>query len=71
MNTEDLGSAALDPNPATTAIGATATMTPRGVDQGHSIGLLTTISCVIEAPAPIIAAVIHPTADSPPADTSP
>ena len=71
MNTEDLGSATLDPDPTTTAIGATATMTPRGVNQGHSIGLLAAISCMIEAPAPIIAAMIHPTTDSPPADTSP
>ena len=71
MNTEDLGSAALDPNPTTTAIGATANTTPRGVDQGHSIGLLAAISHMTEAPAPIIATVIHSTTDSPPADTSP
>ena len=71
MNTEDLGSAILDPNPATTAIGAAATMIPRGVDQGHSIGLLATISRMIEAPAHITATVIHPTTDSPPADMSP
>ena len=71
MNTEDLGSAALDPDLTTTAIGAAATTIPRGVDQGHSIGLLATISHVIEAPAPITAAMIHPTADSPPADMSP
>ena len=71
MNTEDLGSAAPNPDLATTAIGAAATMTPRGVDQGHSIGLLIAISCMIEAPAPITTAMIHPTADSPPADMSP
>ena len=71
MNTEDLGSAALDPDPTTTAIGAAATSIPRGVDQGHSIGLLAAISCMIEAPAPITAAMIHPTTDSPPADISP
>ena len=71
MNTEDLGSAALDPNPATAAIGAAAAMTPREVTQGHSIGLLAAISCMIEAPAPITANVIHPTADSLPADMSP
>ena len=71
MNTEDLGSAALNPNPATAAIGAAAAMTPGEVTQGHSIGLLTTISHVIEAPASITADVIHPTADSPPADMSP
>ena len=71
MNTEDLGSAILDPDPMTTAIGAAAATIPGGVDQGHSIGLLATISCVIEAPAHITAAMIHPTADSPPADMSP
>ena len=71
MNTEDLGSAALDPNPATAAIGAAAAMTPREVTQGHSIGLLATISRMIEAPAPITADVIHPTTDSLPADMSP
>ena len=32
MNTEDLGSAALDPDPTTTAIGAAATMIHVGVD---------------------------------------
>ena len=71
MNTEDLGSAALDPNPATATIGAAAATTPREVPQGHSIGLLATISHVIEAPAPITADMIHPTADSLPADMSP
>ena len=71
MDTEDLGSAALDPNPTTTPIGAAAATIPRGVDQDHSIGLLTAISHVIEAPAPITTTVIHPTADSPPADMSP
>ena len=71
MNTEDLGSAALDPNPMTTAIGAAAATIPRGVNQDHSIGLLAAISHVIEAPAPITATVIHPTTDSPPVDMSP
>ena len=33
MNTEDLGSATLDPNPTTTAIGAAANTIARGVDQ--------------------------------------
>ena len=55
MNTEDLGSAALNPDSATAAIGAAATMTPGEVTQGHSIGLLTAISRMIEAPAPITA----------------
>ena len=71
MDTEDLGSAALDPDPMTTAIGAAAATIPGGVDQDHSIGLPTAISHVIEAPAPITTAVIHPTADSPPVDISP
>ena len=64
MDTKDLGSATLDPDPATTAIGAADTTIPRGVDQDHSIGLLAAISHVIEAPAHITAAVIHPTADN-------
>ena len=71
MNTEGLGSATLDPDPATTAIGAAATTIARGVNQDHSIALLAAISCMIEAPAPITAAMIHPTADSPPVDMSP
>ena len=71
MNTEDLGSATLNPDPTTTAIGATANTIARGVDQDHSIGLLAAISHMIEAPAPITAAVIHPIADSPPVDMSP
>ena len=71
MNTEDLGSATLDPDLMTTAIGAAATMIPRGVNQDHSIGLLTTIFHMIEAPAHIIAAMIHPTTDNPPVDMSP
>ena len=71
MNTEDLGSAALDPDPATTAIGAAADTITGGVNQDHSIGLLAAISHVIEAPAPITTAVIHPIADGPPVDMSP
>ena len=71
MDTEDLGSATLDPDPMTTAIGAAAATIPGGVDQDHSIGLPATISHVIEAPAPITATMIHPTADSPPVDMSP
>ena len=52
----------------TTATGAAAAMIPRGVNQVHSIGLLTANSHMTEAPAPIIATMTHPTADSPPAD---
>ena len=55
----------------TAAIGAAAATTPREVAQGHSIGLLATISHMIEVPAPITADGIHPTADSLPADMSP
>ena len=40
MNTEDLDTVALDPDPMTTATGAAATMIPIGVDPDHSIGLL-------------------------------
>ena len=71
MNTEDLGSAALDRDLVTAAIGAAAATTPGEVAQGHSIHLLAAISRIIEAPAPITADVIHPTADSLPADMSP
>ena len=60
MDTEDLGSATLDPEPTTTAIGAAATTIPGGVNQDHSIGLPTAISHVIEAPAPITTAMITP-----------
>ena len=66
MNTEtDLDSVALDPNPMTTAIGATATTTHVGVNQGHSTGLPIAISHVIEAPAPTTAIMTHPTTDIP------
>ena len=71
MNTEDLGSAALNPDLMTTAIGAAAAMIPGGVNPDHSIGLLAAIFHVIEAPAHIIAAMIHPTTDFPPVDMSP
>ena len=71
MNTEDLRSATLDPDPTTTAIGAAATTILIGVNQDHSIGLLAAISHVIEVPAPITATVINPTTDNPPVDMSP
>ena len=67
----DLGSAAPNPNPTTTAIGAAAAMTHIGVNQDHPTGLLTAISHVIEAPALIATAMIHPTTDIPLADMSP
>ena len=66
MNTEtDLDSVALDPNPVTTAIGAPATTTLTGVDLGHSSGPPSTISHMIEAPAPIATIMTHPTGDIP------
>ena len=71
MNTEDLDSAALDPNLVTTAKGAAAATMPGGVTQDRSIGLLAAISHVIEAPAHTTAAMIHPTADNLPVDMSP
>ena len=46
---------------------STATI-PRGVNQDHFHRFLAANSHVTEAPAPIIAAVTHPTADSLPAD---
>ena len=66
MNTEtDLDSVALNPNPVTTAIGATAATTHVGVDQGHFTGLPNAISHMTEAPAPTIAIMTHPTTDIP------
>ena len=66
MNTEtDQDSVTLDPNPMTTAIGATAAMTHIGAAQGHFTGLPNAISHVIEAPVPTAAIVTHPTADIP------
>ena len=66
MTTEiDLDSAALNPDPVTTAIGAAAAMTPIEVDQDHSMGLPITTSHVIEAPALTATVVTHPTADIP------
>ena len=66
MSTEtDLDSAALNPDPATTAIGATATMTLTEVDLGHSTGPPGTISHAIEAPAPTTAITTHLTAGIP------
>ena len=66
MNTEtDLDSVTLDPDPMTTAIGATATMTLTGVNLGHSTGLPSAIFHMIEAPAPTATIMTHPTADIP------
>ena len=71
MNTEDLDTVTLDPDPATTATGAAAATIPVGVNLDHSIGLLATISHKIEAPVPITAIVIHPTTDNPPVGMPP
>ena len=66
MNTGiDLYSAALGPDPVTTAIGVVATMTLVGVDPDHSTDLPIATSHVIEAPAPTAAVTTHPTADLP------
>ena len=66
MNTEtDLDSVTLNPNPMTTAIGATAATTHIKVNQGHSTGLPSAISHVIEAQAPTAIIVTHPTTDIP------
>ena len=66
MNTEtDLDSVALDPDPVTTAIGATATTTHVGANQGHFTGLPDVISHVTEAPAPTATIMTHSTADIP------
>ena len=66
MNTEtDLDSVTLDPDPMTTAIGATAATTHIGANQGHFTGLPDAISHVTEAPAPTTAIMTHPTADIP------
>ena len=71
MNTEDLDTVALGPNPMTTATGTADAMIPVGVNPDHSIGLLTTISHEIEAPVPITTVVICPTADNPPVGRPP
>ena len=66
MNTEtDPDSVGLDPDPVTTTIEATATTTLTGVTLGHSTGPPSTISHVIEAPAPTATIVTCPTADIP------
>ena len=71
MNTEDLDTAALDPNPAITATGAAATTIPLGVDPDHSTGLHATISHEIEAPVPTTTIMIHHTTDNPPVGIPP
>ena len=66
INTEtDQDSVALNPDPVTTAIGATAAMTHIGANQGHFTGLPNAISHAIEAPVPTATVVTHPTTDIP------
>ena len=72
VNTETaLDSVALNTDPMTTAIGATATTTHVGANQGHFTGLPDAISHMTEAPAPTTTIVTHPTADIPVAEIPP
>ena len=64
MNTEDLDTVTLDPNPMITATGVAATVIPVGVNPDHSIGLHTAISHKIEAPVPITTVMTHHTTDN-------
>ena len=64
MATEtDLDSAALDPDPITTAIGVVATRTLVEVTPDHSTDLPIATSHMTEAPVPTTAITIHLTAD--------
>ena len=72
MNTEIvLDSVALNPDSVTTVIGATATTTHVGANQGHLTGLPNAISHVTEAPAPTTAVMTHPITDIPVAEIPP
>ena len=71
MDTEDLDTVILDPDPALTATEAAAATIPTGVNPDHSIDLHATISQETEAPVPITAVVIHHTADNPPVGIPP
>ena len=53
MDTEDLDTVILDPDPTITATEAAAATIPAGVDPDHSIDLHTAISQETEAPVPI------------------
>ena len=68
MNTEDLDTVALAPDPAITVTGVAATMPLTGVNPDHSIGLPTTISHTTGAPVPTTIIMIHPITDTPPVD---
>ena len=64
MNTgTDLDLVALNLDPVITAIGAVATMTLIEVAPDHFTDLPIATSHMTEAPVPIAAIVIHPTAD--------
>ena len=71
MDTEDLDTVVLNPDPAITATEAAATTIPAGVDPDHSIDLHAAISQETEAPVPITTIVIHHTADNPPVGIPP
>ena len=71
MNTEDLDTVALDPDPAITATEAAATMIPIGVNPDHSIDLHAATSQETEASVPITPIVIHHTADNQPVGIPP
>ena len=71
MDTEDLDTVILDPDPTITATEAAATTIPTGVDPDHSIDLHATISQETEAPVPITTIMIHHTTDNPPVGIPP
>ena len=71
MNTEDLDTVALGPDPTITVTGAAATTPLTGVDPDHSIGLPTAISHATGAPVSTTVIVIHPIANTPPVDIPP
>ena len=71
MNTEDLDTVALDPDPVITVTGAAAAMPLAGVDPDHSIGLPAATSHATGAPVPTTVVMIHPIANTPPVDILP
>ena len=71
MNTEDLDTVALSPDPAITVTGAAAAMPLTGVNPDHSIGLPAAISHTTGAPVSTTINLIHPIANTPPVDITP
>ena len=71
LNTEDLDTVALSPNPMITVTGAAAAMPLAAVSPDHSIGLPTAISHATGAPVSTTIVVIHPITDAPPVDIPP